>query len=535
MMSKKERRVITMSTTKERFFVKAVALSVIIICLSIVKSNDTTASSIKRGGILKYGLSSEPPNLDPHKATGTGAQVVKNIIYNGLVRYWKGYEIVPDLAKSWDTSADGRQYTFYLHQGVKWHNGEKFTAQDVKYSLERIQNPATGAVMYRELSELIDEVVVLNDTTVRFVLKHPSLAFLPILAEAHVKIVSKSYVEKGGNLVKDPMGTGPFKFAEMVPTVHLKIVKNKEYFKKGLPYLDGINLYYYPDETSRVTALRTGALDFIEYVPWRQIPAVERDPKLRLQSDKEMMVMVAIINTKRPPLDKPKVREALAWAINRQAIVDNVFFGRGEVIGGIGYPKSWEGYCPDLSKTYTYNPEKAKKLLLEAGFPKGFKLSILASFTFGMHKDTAEILQANFTDVGIDAKCDLVDYTTLTKRRFVSKPGDYDMMIMGIMHYYRDPSCVNTWFGTDSFYGSQTGLSDKEIDSLLEKGSVTMDSKKRIEIYCQVQKRALELNPILSLCFREQAEGAQVYVKGYGHIPGVFDSSNTLEVTWLDK
>jgi peptide/nickel transport system substrate-binding protein/glutathione transport system substrate-binding protein len=516
---------------KERFFGIVCFLFLLLFFLALA-SPQADAASPRAGGILRFGLSSEPPNLDPHKSTGGAAQCVKDVIYGGLVKYWKDHSIVPDLAQSWNISADGRQYTFHLQKDVKWHNGEKFTARDVKFTMERIVDPGSGATIRGEIAAVVEKVEILDEYTLRFVLKRPSVSFLPVLASVFCQIVSKSYVEGGGNLNKHPMGTGAFKFAEWTPTVSLKVTKNPAYFKKGLPYLEGIQYIFYPDETSRVTALRTGAVDMIDYLPWKQMAAVERDAKLRLLGDKEMLFMFALINFRKPPLDNPKVREAIARAVNREAMLKNVFFGRGQVIGGTFLPPSWEGFSPEINKTYTHSPEGAKKLLAEAGFPKGFDLTILSTFQYGMHKGSAEILQANLKELGLNAKLELLDWATVFKRR---DAGQFEILVWGSMPYYKDSAFLTSYVETDSAYAKVMGFSDEIIDRSLAELDRTFDLKKRREILYQAQRRILELNPFLFFVWREQAEGTQAYVKGYNHIPGIFDSYNTLEATWLDK
>ena len=257
-------------------------LFLLTIGLTFLAVDQADAETIKRGGILRYGLSSEPPNLDPQKSTGTAAQVVKNSIYSGLLRYWKGFKIDPDLAKSWDISADGRTYIFHLYENVYWHNGDKFSAEDVKFSLERIMDPKAGGTNKAELTQTIEKIEVVDEKTVKIVLKAASPEFLDILSVATCRIVSKKFIEGGGNPNKTLMGTGPFKFKEYTPTVSLKVVRNENFFKKGRPYLDGIDFIFYPDQTTRVTALRTGAVDIIGYLPWKQMTATERNKKLKV-------------------------------------------------------------------------------------------------------------------------------------------------------------------------------------------------------------------------------------------------------------
>ncbi len=505
-------------------------LFLLVLGLSLI--NGVWAQTPKPGGILRYGLSSEPPNLDPHVSTGTAAQTVKNQIYNGLVRYWKGFDIVPDLADSWDISTDGTEYTFRLHPGVKFHDGTPFSAEDVRFSFARILDPKTGATRGKELQLLIEEVSVVDPTTVKLKLKNPSPVLIPLLASALVKMVSKDFVEKGGDLNKTLMGTGPFKFAEWQPTVSLKVVKNPDYFKKGLPYLDGITFIFYPDETARVTALRTGAVELIDYVPWKQQAAVERDPNLTLHSDKEMLFMWLTFRVDKTPFDNPKVRQAIAWAIDREAIVKNVFFGRGEVMTGGITPKSFPTYAPELEGTYAYDPEKAKALLKEAGYPDGFKTKILSTFQYDMHERTGEIVQALLKEIGIDAELELVDWPTDVKR---FNAGEFEILVMGSAPEFRDGDFLSAFVRTGGAWSRRNHFSDEQIDALLDKARVTMDEQERKKLYKQVEERILALSPMVLLSRREQAEATQKYVEGYTHIPGIYDSSLTLEVTWLNK
>jgi glutathione transport system substrate-binding protein len=302
------------------------------------------------------------------------------------------------------------------------------------------------------------------------------------------------------------MGTGPFKFTEWQPTINLKVVKNPAYFHKGLPYLDSITFTFYPDETARVTALRTGAVDLIDYVPWKQQAAVERDPNLKLHSDKEMLFMWLTFRMDKPPFDNPKVRQAIAWAVDRQAVVKNVFFGRGEIMTGGMTPKSFPNYVPELEGTYDYNPDKAKALLKEAGYPNGFKTKILSTFQYDMHERTGEIVQ-----------------------------GEFEMLVMGSAPAFRDGDFLTPYLRTGSVWTNRNKFSDAKIDALLDKARVTMDEKERKALYKQVEERMLSLSPAVLLCRREQAEATQKYVEGYTHIPGIYESSLTLEVTWLNK
>ena len=514
--------------------VLSVAMSVLVCaCLVFAQVSMVSAEEPKPGGILKYGLSSDPPNLEPQKAAGgTAAMVVKNQAYNGLLKFWKDYEIVPDLAESYKITDGGKVITFKIHDDVYFHNGDKMTMDDVKFSFERMMDKKTGCELYSQFINIIDKIEVVDGNTVRFVMKAPSPAFIPMVASINAKIVSKKFVEAGHNLSKEVMGTGPFKLAEYTPAVKIKMVKHDKYFKKGLPYLDGIDFPFYKDGTTRVTALRTGAIDLMGYVPWKQMKAIESDPKLKLLSDRGMLFMCAFINTANKPFDNPKVRQALSFAVERQTVVNNIFYGRGSVIGGFAYPPSWPEHDKAIDNMYSYDVKKAKKLLAEAGLEKGFKVNLVACNQYGMHKGTGEILHAYFTELGLNVKMDMLDWATTIKRL---ENHQYDVCVFGTMMPYRDPTSMSKYVESVGYYPKACNFGDKQIDQWMQEGAFEMDPVKRKAIYAKVQKRFMELSPTLFLSWREQGEGAQSYVKGYFHIPGLYDSSRTLERAWLDK
>ena len=485
------------------------------------------------GGELTFGLSADPPNLDPHIDSGAAASTIKQLVYGTLVRYWLEGELQPNLAERWEISPDGLEYTFFLRPGVTFHDGAPFTAADVKASIERIQAEATGATMQVEMSG-IQEVIADGEQTVRLRLARPSAAMLEYLAQPDTAIMSKAFLDAGNDPNTAMVGTGPYTFVSREPGVRTELARNESYFRDGLPYLDRIIFVPYPDENTRVSALLGGEIDIADYVPWKDMQAIEDDPALKLALGQEAAFMCVIYNVKEAPFDNPKVRAALSYAFDRQAIVDAVFFGRGSLItGGLIPTTSW-AHNPDLDGTYPYDPERAKQLLDEAGFGDGFTVTLLSTSQYGMHQSSAEIAQQNLQAIGIDCQLELYDWSTVVQRQ---SEGSYQFRIHGLSPELVDPDFLTNFFASGSPFSRSSGFSDPEIDRLLEEGRSTLEEAPRQEIYLQLERRLLELAPWSLLAWREQGEGLKEEIAGYEHLPGStgFKSAVTLEQVWRSE
>ncbi len=498
-----------------------------------VSAASPAAGTPKKGGTLTYGLSADPPNLDPQVSKGAAAQTVKELVYNNLLRYWRGGKIQPDLAESYEM-VDPQTFRFKLRSGVTWHDGSPFTADDVKFSYERILDAKTGADRRTALNT-IDKVIVDDPLTVRFMLKQPDGAFIYNVALPAAGIVSKKFVEGGGNLDKTMMGTGPFKFDSREPGVKLTLVRNPSYFRSSLPYLDKVTFVPYPDDNTRVNAMKGGTVNIIDYVPWKDMDFFVKSNDMQLVSASESAFMCLIYNTKQKPFDDPKVRRALGYAIDRQNVVDTVFFGRGSTITGGLLPSNSPAYETSLKNTYTYDPEKAKSLLKEAGYDAKSlpPLKLMSTSTYAFHQGVGEVAQAELKKVGITTDLDLPEWATTVER---GNKGDFQYRVHGLGMDSVDPDSLTTFFRTGSAYGQATGFTDPEIDKLLSQGRAETDPGKRKDIYVQIEKRLLDSQPFTYLAWREQGEAIQKKLKGYEHFPGgLFSiSALTLEEAYLE-
>ncbi|MDQ3524112.1 MAG: ABC transporter substrate-binding protein, partial [Chloroflexota bacterium] len=244
-------------------------------------SRQTPVAEPVAGGTLTLGVQADPAELDPHKTSLTAAWHVLEHVYETLVTTDETLAPIPALAEEWTVSDDGLVYTFNLRQGVLFHNGREFVADDVRYSFERILDPATASPVVDELAS-VDTIDVVDDYTVAINLLTADSSFLAKLMGSSISIVPQEVVEENGDLMQVMSGTGPFRFVDYVPNTNVTLERNPDYWDSPFPYLDGLEILVIPDNTSRTTALVTGTVDIIEYAPVQDLPIFEADETLKV-------------------------------------------------------------------------------------------------------------------------------------------------------------------------------------------------------------------------------------------------------------
>ncbi|MEH7121153.1 ABC transporter substrate-binding protein, partial [Neobacillus vireti] len=495
------------------------------------KETSTSEGSPKKGGDLTFGLAGEPTTMDPQIQNGTHGRTVKLAIYRGLVNYNKDGKLQNELAKDYSVSADNKTYTFHLRD-AKFQNGDPVTAEDVKYTFERMIKPDSKATFKTELS-VIQSMKATDDKTITFTLKEPSAPFVHYLALPESVIVSKKWVEEKGDNA-DPMGAGPFKFVSWTKGQDLVVEKFKDYYKPNQPKLDSIKFVFYPDENTRVNALRAGDVDLIETVPWKDADQLEKTPNLKLDSTNGPF-MALQFNTKFKPFNDPRVRQAIAYAIDRKSVINTAFSGRGEAIYGMAIPKGYMGYTDKVNHYFKYDIEKAKKLLAEAGYPNGFKARLLSTSQFTFHQQTAVAVQAELKKIGIEVELDLPDWATRIKK---NTEGDYDFLVAGTAGDITDADWLSNFYnGGEVRLNNSAYFNDEVINQLLVDGRKESDSAKREADYEKLIDRAMELSPFVYLSWREQSYGMKSNVQGFKNLEGFlsFQSGITLENVYLNN
>jgi len=478
------------------------------------------------GGTLIYGLSTDPPNLDLRVGSGYAAATVKQQVYNSLIRINENFEFLPELALSWETSEDRLTVTFTLRPDVLWHDGSPFTAEDVKFTFDNLMAEESTASVKSELFT-IDSVEVVDDLTVAFHLNQPDAMLFAVLQDSTAMIFSKAVFESGADLSTTLIGTGPFTYVGRETGVSITLEKNPDFWEPA--YLDGITFQPIPDDTARVSALQSGQVNLIDYVPQIAQTDFENSDSHKLYADVVFTHMYLLMNQGTEALANPTVRQAISYAVDRDAILQAVFYGRGKTLTGGVIPENIGG-TTELDGYYTRDVEKAKMMLAEAGYPDGLDLGLTVTSTYGFHQRTAEVVQATLAEANIRCTLELLEWATLLER---FNNGPYDLMVQGGGFPYPHPAAIGSFVASKNVVVKASGYVDPEMDALVEEVRQAPDDE-TAELAYEIDQRILEQLPRAFLVGRSQAEASTANVNGYTHIPGGSYSGLNLRVTWLE-
>jgi peptide/nickel transport system substrate-binding protein len=437
-------------------------------------SSEALAQRPVPGGALTIALSAEPPGLDP--TTSPAATIKRVVHYNlleGLLKVDRGGKVAPALAKSYSVSKDGKEYTFILHPGIKFHDGTPCTAEDVKFTFERLLDPKTAAP-YRMFYEAIESIQAVDSTTVKFKTKKYDSNFLFNIARGDAVIVARGAVDR---LKSAPVGTGPFKFSEWKRGDSVVMVKNPDYYLKGLPYLDKVTFKFIPDPSAQLAALRAGDIDVIAYdLAPENAPALEKDARFKVLKGNTTTDAIMAMNHSRKPFSDPRVRQAITLAIDRKAVIQGAVAGYGTPIGSHMDPTN--PYYVDLSGLYPYNPEKAKLLLAEAGFPGGFGAVLKLPEPYAYARRAGEVIADQLSRVGIKLVIEVIQMGQWIDRVF--KNADYDLTVMG----HAEPFDIEIYARPNYYFRYQ----NPKFQELLKKAEEEMSEPARKKIYEQAQR-----------------------------------------------
>ena len=492
----------------------------------------TTSGQPKRGGTLILVRSGEVTNLDPHKVPAFTSARVFELIYSYLMRLDENLGVQPDLAAAMPTtSAEGKTVTVKLRTGVKFQNGDPLTSADVKYTYERILDPKNAAVA-RSFFTDVDTIAAPDDSTVVFNLKNPNAALLAYMAHPNTGIVSKKIGEANADLSKKEtaIGSGPFKLAEWVPDNFMRFEANKSYYVEGQPYLDGIRINVVPDESGLAAALRTKAADMAIVTDAKVARTLRGESTINLDSKPSLSYNLLFMNTKRKPLDNVMVRQAIAYAIDRKAIIDAVAFGEGEITGPVAPALANYALPTSQYPLYTRDVAKAKQLLQQANVgPVSF--TIMTSTTEPAYgKDEAQLVQAQLAEAGITVKIETIEFTQYVDRWLKA---DFDVAT-GLNGGGPDPDFyVFRYFTDDGNLNFVTSWKNPASSDAIKQGRATTDVAKRKDLYTTAQKELVNGVPFVWLFVGRDYVATLPTTKGFTHLPT--GSIIYLRQTWLDK
>lgn len=495
------------------------------------------------GGILTRSHTEDPPTLDIHQELSANAHLSLANVYNGLVRFDTVDldKVAPELADSWEVSPDGKSFTFKVHPGVKWQDGTPLTVDDVKFSLERmafwkehrIVSPRGGAML-----RLVEKVEAPDSSTVKITLKSPSGAFMRNMASGWVLIMPKHVIQAKGDMKKDAVGSGAFKWKGISPGVVVDLVKNEDFFVRGLPYLDGIRIFTIKDDATRLAAFRTGRIKMTgiasRALTHAQAEMVKKELSDKVQVVTHSAVMRSLIftNIKKTPWNDVRVRKAVDLAFDRQAAI-KINFGKGMIGGAFDPSGMWGIEEKEMVKKPGYRQpkepdlEQALKEMAEAGYANGFKTRMLVN-AGGLTESRGVVARDQLARIGIQVELEVLDGGSVQARL---NKHDFDMTSNNRSDPGDDPDVFASYFvtGGSTNYGE---FSDSRIDELFEKQSSILDVKERQKVAFEIQERLLELAPMSIVFWDMYNLGFWQDVKGYMPGRGAY-SHNNLDHVWL--
>jgi peptide/nickel transport system substrate-binding protein len=452
------------------------------------------------GSGLTVQLTAEPPGLDltatPASATAT---VVFYNVQEALVKVDERGRLVPWLAERWYT-ADNLNYTFFLKRGVRFHNGRPFTAEDVKYVLDRARNPETRHPHVKHYED-ITAIHVKDAHTVTISLRKPNAMFLYTLARQGSVMYPREAVEQ---LKSQPVGTGPFLLARWDRGDRIVLKRNPEYHVRGLPRLEQVTFRFIADQNAALAALQAGDVDVVAGVGLgpESVEVVRLAPNLQVIVGESTSDVILALNNSRKPYSDVRARRALTHAIDKEEVVKGAMFGLGRVLGT--NIDALNPYFVDMSKAVPYNPEKAKQLLAEAGYPNGFDAVLKVPPQYPYTVRTGEVIVGQLARVGVRVRLEQIEWGQWLDR--VYKQADYDMTIIGHAEAWDAGNYANPkyYFRYDS----------PRFQEIYEKSESTLDDGKRRALYHELQRIMVEEAPVVWLYAYPRIVAAKKGVQG---------------------
>jgi peptide/nickel transport system substrate-binding protein len=509
------------------------------------------AGQPRRGGILRV-RGYDPVHFDPHLTTSFKTHDTLSFVYSRLVRHKVGAEVQPgtfivepDLAERWE-ELDDTTYVFYLRKGVKWHNkppvnGREVVADDVKFTYDRFMTEQGNPNRY--MLDSVDQVEVVDRYTVKFLLKEPFVWLVNTLAYPWgMWIIAPEVMQQFGDLKKSEtaIGTGPFMLERYEPNVKTIYTRHPDYFRQGQPSVDGVEWLVLDDESTGLAMYRTGQLDCGPSGNWtvrqQDLEALKKShPHLVYRDFLSQTPQAIMMRTDMAPFNDVRVRRAISHAIDRQALIEAVW-GRGAPTAAVSRGLvEWSLPVDQLgegAKYYQYDPKEARRLLAEAGFPKGFKTQLTASTGYGRDLvDDAQLVQRFLKDVGIEAELKLQEYGAYTA---TTVQGKFEGLVRGPFGIAWEPdSPLYRAYASDSSWN--TGhVNDPKLTAMLKEQRRTKDLEARKKIIFDIQRYVSEQQYYVYLNSTMLTGSWQPYVKNFAPQHS-FDYGSRVAALWLER
>ncbi len=475
-----------------------------IIGILLLMSFSTSVLAEEKEVVVAQGV--DATTMIPCMESITSTSNILENMYDTLVWRDRDLNLIPALATDWE-NVDELTWDFYLRDDVYWHDGEKFTAHDVKYTIDRILDPEVGS-QFAPYHSMVEKVEVLDDYKVRFITKEPHplllarLSMTQILAEHYMNEHSEEY------LASHPMGTGPFKFVKWDRDERIVMEKNPDHWR-GEPEIDRLVFRPIPEPSTRIAELVTGNVDVINNVPPHQLSTVNDSDNARISSVPSLRVIYLTINTlKEGPLQHKKVRQALNYAVNKEGIIAAILEGLGTPLKSGGLSNYHFGFQEDVGP-YPYDPEKAKELLAEAGYPDGFEISMMIpDGRYMMDREIGEAIVGMYEEIGIDVSYDIMEWGV-----YWSHLAERDVADVFLLGWGGATVDAEGTVGPLLYSGTPLSFfSNEKADELIDKGRTRVDEEKRLEAYAELTRLLREEAPWVYLHQQEDLYGVSNHV-----------------------
>lgn len=483
------------------------------------------AQDPQSGGTLRAAFQNEWAGLDAHTVSSYSSYQILNNVLEGLTFYDDDLNLVPWLATDWSQSEDGLTWTFNLREGVMFSNGREMTAEDVVWNYMRLTDPETGAGNAGNAGGAGAEWVAVDDYTVEVTTADP-IGILPQLLGLNKStgIMAPESAEDDGSVVI-PIGTGPFAIGEVEGTTRIVLEKNESYWQEGLPYLDAIEIVPIPDDTVRETALLGGEVDWVLAIAPQSFEVLQDAEDIVVETAPQLSYDYMGFNLTREPFNDVRVRQAIAYAIDRQQLCEAGFFGLCETVQGpVGTGSPWYfDYAP-----YERDVERARELLAEAGYPDGFEMELLPTVQYGETVRAAQVLQQQLAEIGITATINAPEWS-----EWLELEGNfmYDVYICNWNGLIDADAYYYLQHTTDKVFNF-TGYSNPEFDALMEQGRATSDFDTRYAIYEQANQILVDDAPYVYMYNKQEIRAFSADVMGFTVRP---DQANNFWTVWLDR
>ena len=441
----------------------------------------STESANKAANAVTVGIAQDLDNsLDPHKAVAAGTKEVMFNVFEGLVKPTSNGDLIPAVAENYTVSEDHLTYTFTLREGVKFHNGDAVSAEDVVYSLKRVAAPTETGVVQVEALSIMADVAAVDERTVAITLTEPSNEFISYLT---VAILPADYTEQDTK----PVGTGPFTFASRSAQENIILEKFEEYWGQKA-YLDQVTFRIIENAEGLLMGLQSGAIDICSHLTTTQVSQLS-DSEFSIAQGNMNLVQAMYLNNAVAPFDNVLVRQALCHAIDRQMILDLAFDGYGTLIGSSMYPAFGKYFDDTLTNHYAYDVDAAKALLAQAGYPGGFDMTITVPSNYQPHMDTAEVVVEQLKAIGVNAVIQPVEWETWVSEAYVGR--NFQATLVGVDASTMTARALLERF-TSTYSKNFINYNNAEYDALFAQAQACYDDAEQTALYKAMERNLTE-------------------------------------------